>query len=245
MKKTRASKRRTPPPFPKYLKPGKDNKKLLRWIGNFLKDMRGKTTISVLAGEANVPSQTIKKIEAGTFSVCLGQLRQILSNGYKCSLEDVLADCYEKNATILNPSNDRKFDRDWHYRFCFSRNDSEPTPYLVGGKPGSYLWAAPFRRLKDQYLSVELLELARAKKYAGHTDNKPHDGVEVIHVINGTIRFYIKPSGTEGEYNKELSKGDSIHFNSLYRHSVRNDKQTHSALMLIVRHLEPKKGKSP
>ncbi len=186
----------------------------------------------------------IKKMEMGTFHLCLGQVRQICRRGYGCSLENVLDACYRVNGKVLNPSDDRVFERDWHYRLCFSAESrEEPTPFLIGGDPKSFLWAAPFRKLNGQNLAAEILELAPARKYFGFTEKNSHEGTEVVHVIHGTIRFFIKGGGREAEYNRLLTKGDSIHFNSCFLHHVENEKPTHSALLFIVRSLNISQSK--
>jgi quercetin dioxygenase-like cupin family protein len=230
-KKKKFSRRGT---FPFYLKPHPENKNLCEWIGSFLKEFRGKTSLKDLAEKAGTTTEMLTKIEAGRFELCLGAFRQVLSNGYQCSLEDVLSACHDKHEPTLN-KDDRPFHRDWHYRLCFSREEhSEPTPFLMGGIPKSFLWAVPFRQLRRQSLSTELIELAPVKKFHGFTDSKAHDGVEIIHVIHGSICVFIKP-GKEAEYNKTISRTDSIHFHSGSRHFVKNLKTQDSALMLVIR----------
>ena len=221
--------------FPYYLKPHPQNKKISEWIGNFLKDLRATKSFKTLADEAGTTSETIKRIEAGTFGLSLGQIRQILLNGYKRSLEDVLAECYKVNESILDEE-EKIFERDWHYRLCFSREmAADPTPFLMGGQPKSFLWAVPFRKLNNQNMSMELLELAPARKHFGYTQRNSHEGIEVVHVINGKVSVFIKPGTKEAEYNKDLFKTDSIHFHSKCRHYIKNEKGQDSALLLVIR----------
>ena len=150
------------------------------------------------------------------------------------------AACASRACRVSDSSDDGSaFERDWHYRLCYSNESrKDPTPLLTGGEPKSYLWAAPFRKLNGQNLATELIEIAPSRKLLGFTEKNSHEGVEVIHVINGTIRVFIKGEKKEAPYDRLLSKGDSIHFNSRFPHYISNEKTTHSALLLVVRSLD-------
>jgi hypothetical protein len=224
--------------FPYYLKPHDKNEEFLKWIGNWLRIKRANKAPSIVARAAKVPVQTIQVLEKGEFRLNLGQIREILKRGYGCGLEDVLAKCYENFGTELDPDGSRRFARDYHYSFCFGREDegSERTPVLIGGEPKKFLWAVPFRRLKGQPLVTELLELAPARKRqsTGETIQNSHLGVEIVYVIHGSIRVNIR-GGLEGAYNRELRHENCIHFNSSHVHQISNDGINTSALLLIAR----------
>jgi hypothetical protein len=222
--------------FPFYLQPGPDET-LLKWIGEWLKERRGNKSIAAVAKRAKVPPEQVGQIEQGVISVCLGQLRQLLRHGYGCSLEEVLAKCYEAFRDRLDKRRNRPFVRDYHYSFCrLTEGAKDATPMLIGGSPEKFLWAVPFRKLKHQPLVTELLELAsaRVKKASGFTLENSHTGVEVIFVVHGTVIVNIE-GGKEGSYSRTLKREDAIHFNASFTHQIKNGSNTTSALLFIVR----------
>ena len=230
--------------FPFYLKPGLDVA-LLQWVGKWIQEKRSKKTAAQVAKAAKVSPEEIERIEQGFFYLNLGQLRQILRHGYGCGLEDLLAECYEAHRERFDPKHKRRFARDYHYSFCRNiDSNKQPTPVLIGGDPENFLWAVPFRKLKRQPIVTELLELApaRKKKTSGVTAENFHDGVEIVYVIHGSIEVSIE-GGSDGPYTRKLTHEDLIHFNAGFTHQIKNDGNTTSALMLIVRSpaLAPKK----
>lgn len=182
--------------FPHYLKSGPDAV-ALRWLGNRLKAARGADLRETVAKQANVSIEQVRAIESGEFHLNLGCLREIISRGYGLSLVDLLEEAHQSLHVHFYPESatsgkDRPFDRDSHYSLCLEASKDgkqKATPLLIGGDPDSYLWAIPMRRLKDQPVVTELLELApsRKRKPSGVTPANAHEGVEVIHVIHGTI----------------------------------------------------------
>jgi mannose-6-phosphate isomerase-like protein (cupin superfamily) len=221
--------------FPFYLKPGPDAE-LLKWVGEHLRKIRAKKTIALITKTAKVTPEEIERIESGIIHHNLGQFRQILRLGYGCNLEDVLAVCFEAFKNRFNPTGSRRFERDYHYSFCLPEKDGKHrTPILIGGNPENFLWAVPFRRLRNQPLCMDLLELApsRKRKVRG-TPEIAHDGVEIIHVINGSIQVHIEGE-SEGRYSRTLKHGESIHYKSNRAHQIVNDSNITSALLQIIR----------
>ena len=82
---------------------------------------------------------------------------------------------------------------------------------------------------------MDLLELApnRKRKDRG-TPEISHDGVEIIHVINGSIQVHIEGE-SEGRYSRTLKHGESIHYRSSRSHQIVNDSNVTSALLQIIR----------
>jgi hypothetical protein len=224
--------------FPRYLP--QPNQALLKWMGNYLISLRGKKNVKSIANESDVSAEDVKNIESGKFHLNLGRVRSILQHGYGCTLEDVLAACYQENKALFHPDLDHTFDRDWHYRLRppnRGKFEEIPTPVLIGGDPKKFLWAVPMRRLKNQPLVVELLELApaRKRKESGKTLRNSHGGVEVIHVIYGEVQVFMTAGGGQGSYDKPLRAGQSIHFHCRNKHNVENLGNTTSSLLQIVR----------
>jgi quercetin dioxygenase-like cupin family protein len=93
-------------------------------------------------------------------------------------------------------------------------------------------------------MAIDLLELApaRKRKSRGITPDNAHDGVEVVHVMHGTVQ--VRVDGAEGSYSRTLKHGDSIHYHSSFAHQIQNDGSNTSALLLIVRLPEFPAGKS-
>jgi len=218
--------------FPKYLP--KPDETVLKWIGQHLRNKRGKKTVAEIAKTVDVEVDVIEKIETGTSQPNLGMFREILHRGYGLAFENLLARCY---SAFQRTFGKRHFDRDYYYSVCLKNvGKKPPTPFLVGGDNQNFMWAVPFRKLKNQPLSVELLELApsRIRKHSGATPGGVHDGVEVLSVINGTVRVTVD-TGADDPPGRELKGGDSIHFNSNHEHSITNCGNTTHALLLIVR----------
>ena len=225
------------PSFPTYLKPG-PNRDVLRWLGNQLKQLRGERTVQAVSTSAQVKPKEVIALERGDFRINLGRLRDVVSRGYKSSFEELLSKCYDAHPKVFNPGEDRYFKRESHYSLCLkkkSRDEKEPTPLLIGGDPKSYLWAIPMRCLNGQPMVTEFLELApfRKREIAGVTPNNSHDGVEIVHVIHGTIDACILYG--DGGGSRRLKAGDSIHFLARTRHQIENQEKSSSALLLVIR----------
>jgi hypothetical protein len=224
--------------FPSYLP--QPDETLSKWVGDYLKQLRGTKTHAQIAQRAKIDDldeKRIEEIESGVFRLDLGIFRHVLRRGYGRELEDVLAKLYQAFSSRFNAKKARPFARDYYYAICLlADGKKQATPFLVGGDLENFLWAVPLRKLKNQPLSVDLLELApaRVKKHSGETTGGFHDGVEVIHLINGKVKVSVD-SGAEGPIIRELRKGDSIHFNSQREHQIMNSGSTTSALLLIIR----------
>ena len=147
--------------FPFYLKPEPDPE-LLKWVGEHLQKVRAKKTAAHVAKAAKVTTEEIERIEQGIILHSLGCFRQILQWGYGCSLEDILATCFETFKERFNPKGSRHFERASHYSFCPpDKQGNHRTPLFIGGDLDSFLWAVPLRTLKMQPLSMDLLELVQ------------------------------------------------------------------------------------
>lgn len=221
---------------PKYLP--EPDETVLAWVGEYLRKVRGKRTNTDVAKAADVKPEVIHTIESGVIRQNLGLFRQILRQGYRLNLENVLAACFRTFEKKFNATGKRPiFNRDYYYSICLKNvGRHPPTPFLVGGDRDNFLWAVPMRRLKKFPLSVDLLELApaRVKNQTGATPGGSHDGVELIHVINGTVTVEID-TGEEDPKSRTLKREDSILFNSKREHWVANRGPMTSALLLIVR----------
>jgi Cupin domain len=231
------------PPLPFYLP--EPDERILKWIGEYLKKSRVKKSPDAVAKAAKVAPKIIEDIERGIVRQNLGMFRHILRRGYRLKLETILAKCYEAFADRFDQK--RRFNRDFYYAICIRNVDKHPpTAFLVAGDPENFLWAVPFRKLTKQPLSVDLLELApaREKTHRGETPGGFHEGVEIIHVINGTVSVNIETDSDDPKEGRKLKKGDSIHFNSNHEHSVANLGKTTRALLLIVRLSELPTSKS-
>jgi transcriptional regulator with XRE-family HTH domain len=229
--------------FPFYL-PAPDPD-LSKWVGAYLRDLRAKKrTPADVAKAAKVSVGDIERLEQGSLHQNLGQFRYILRHGYGCKFEDVLAKCYEEFRDRFDQTRKRRFARDYHYSLCLDEGNKTPTPLLVGGDQDNFLWAVPLRKLKKQPMAIDLLELApaRKRKSRGITPDNAHDGVEVVHVMHGTVQ--VRVDGAEGSYSRTLKHGDSIHYHSSFAHQIQNDGSNTSALLLIVRLPEFPAGKS-
>jgi hypothetical protein len=216
--------------FPHYL-PKPDNN-LLKWVGEFLQKLRSTKTPEDVAKNAHTTVEDIKKIESGKIHHNLGSFRRILQTGYGCTLEKVLAECFEAHKNQFDSH--RVFQRETHYSFR-NRTDGGNlrTPILIGGNPKKFLWAAPLRQLDNQLLSVDWLELAPTKKREKTgTPEDTHDGMEAVCVIHGAIRVQIK--NTEAG-SRPLYPRDGIHYSSRFPHQIVNDNDSQCAFMVIVR----------
>ena len=230
--------------FPHYLKSGAGDD-VMRWLGDQLKRARGTDSHGIVAQRANASVEQIRAIEKGRFHLNLGQLREIIDRGYRLSLGDLLAKCYEVFHSQFDPESaatgkKRPFDRDCHYSLCLEDSKDgkqKSTPLFIGGDPDNYLWAIPMRRLRNQPILTELLELAPSRKLkrSGVTPDNAHEGVEVIHVIYGTIDAKLSLSGEALDLSRRLSGGDTIHFNACNPHQIENVEKNSVALLLIVR----------
>jgi hypothetical protein len=77
----------------------------------------------------------------------------------------------------------------------------------------------------------------------------PHYGYVLVFIVaflnnlHGSIEVSIE-GGSDGPYNRRLTREDLIHFNSGFTHQIKNGGNTTSALLLIVRlpALTPKKS---
>jgi hypothetical protein len=216
--------------LPYYL-PKPDNK-LLKWIGDYLQKLRTTKTPEEVANDAGTTPEDIKKIESGKIHHNLGSFRRILRTGYGCTLEKVLADCFEAHKDQFDSG--RKFERDTHYSFRNrTKGGNLPTPILIGGDPKKFLWVAPLRHLQNQPVAVDWLELAPNKKREEiGTPEDTHDGVEAVCVIHGAIRVQIK--NTEAG-SRPLYPRDGIHYCSRFPHQIVNDNDSQCAFMVIVR----------
>jgi hypothetical protein len=225
------------PTFPKFLP--EPDEAVLKWIGEHLKKSRGnKRTPADVAKAAKVEVKEIEDIEEGIIHQNLGLFRRIVRRGYDRKLDNILEKCYNAFKEKFNPKGKRFFDRDYYYAICLKNEGKKPpTPLLVGGDPDNFLWAVPFRRLKKQPLTADFLELApkrTRKKKLGETLDNLHDGIEVIHVVNGTIAVTIETDAVDPP-ERTLKKGDCIHFNSTYEHHIANAGPNTPALLFIVR----------
>ena len=222
--------------FPKFL-PRPDGA-VLKWVGEHLKTSRGKKSPADVAKAAKVALEEIENIENGIIHQNFGLFRCIVRHGYGRKMDDILLKCYNAFKDTFNPKGKRFFDRDYYYAICLKNEGRKPpTPLLVGGDPDNFLWAIPFRKLKNQPLSVDFLELApkrTRKKKLGETPDNVHDGIEIVHVINGTITVTIETDAVDPP-ERTLKPGDSIHFNAAYEHHISNAGNITPALLFIVR----------
>ena len=221
--------------FPHYLKPGPDQE-LLKWVGGFLQKRRQKMKAAQSAKIAGITIDQLNKIEQGTIHCNLGTFRQILKLAYGCSLEDVMAECFGAFKDRFNSKGSSPFERDFHYTFSLPNKDGKfSTPILIGGDGVRFLWAAPMRRLRNQPLCMDFLELAPHRKKMVHGISKDeHDGTEIVHVMKGSVNVEIDGE-SESNYNRTLTAGESIHYRSRSSHRITNAGSVTPALLLIIR----------
>ncbi|MDE2106695.1 MAG: cupin domain-containing protein [Patescibacteria group bacterium] len=224
------------PPLPKaFPKPNED---VLKWVGEQLQKWRGQKTTASVAKLANVSPEEVEKIEQGIIHVGLGKFRDIIQKGYNRKLDDVLVKCHEVFKDRFNSTGKRRYNRDYYFSVCLKdEGQKKATPFLVGGDPENFLWAVPIRKLKHQPLSVDLLALApkRKKRHLGEIPNSRHEGVEIIHVINGSVMVTVE-TDIEDPPGRPLKAGDSIYLISSREHSVCNVENGTPALLMIVRY---------
>jgi hypothetical protein len=224
--------------FPRYLKQQSRDTTALRWMGNKLKEHRHDKSLHDIANRSCTESAILEKIEDGNFSVNVGKLRKIISDGYGMDFDDLVADCYKHNKATLDKAQ-RHFNRPHYYSVRHQKyKDKPPTPFLIGGDTESLLWAIPLRKLEGQPLVMEFLELAphrKRKETIGAITQEFHNGVELIFVVHGRIDVQIRLKDGDGEYESHLKAGDCIHFHSREPHSIQNADNNSSALLYIVR----------
>ncbi len=222
--------------FPTYL-PLPDESQL-KWLAEYLQAVRGNRNTADVAKKSKVKEHEVQAIESGTLNLGLGRLRHILKYGYKQKLEGVLAKCFEAFKGKCDPKGKHPFEREGAYSIFYKESpEGGATPLFVGGDPDRFLWAVPLRQLKKHPHSVDFLELGpqRKLKPSGETFDNVHDGVELVHVINGTVTVSVRPEGAEKSSKWTVDAGASVHFNSKYEHRIFNPGTTTSALLLVVR----------
>ena len=199
--------------FPFYLTPRPCDTAALAWLGKRLCVARGRKRVKAIAEAAKVPQDNIRAIEKGVFHLGLGQLRHLIRHGYGADFGDLLAECFEANREAFDAQKSRPFDRDYHYALTLHGDSVKgPTALLIGGNPKSFLWAIPMRRLRDQAMVTEYLELAPKRKRlsAGLTPGNEHEGSEVVFVMNGSVTVHI--SGRTGENDVSRTVGAETRF---------------------------------
>jgi mannose-6-phosphate isomerase-like protein (cupin superfamily) len=224
--------------FPFYLPQRPSDKVALAWLGKRLREKRATRTPKMVASAANVSLQQVRDLEKGIFHIGLGQLRRIVSHGYGTDFSDLMADCFKANREAFDAEQIRPFDRDYYYAITQrTAHGKGPTAVLIGGDPKSFLWAIPMRRLKNQPMVTEYLELSPKRKRlaAGLTPGNVHDGSEVLFVIHGSVTVHIAGSDGERELSRDLERGDAIHFRSLHPHNIENTGWNTTAFLLVVR----------
>jgi transcriptional regulator with XRE-family HTH domain len=223
--------------FPRYLKQKPSDKAALKWMGKKLKELRGEKSIDRLAMSVNVEPSAIKRIEQGEFILNLGKLRNVTQEGYKIDFNKLLTDCYEQNSKLFEKEN--QFSRPSFYSVRWEKSMTRPpTPLLTGGDRKSFFWAVPLRRLENQSIVVEFLELKdhRTKREEiGAVTPEFHGGVELLYVVYGAIDVEITPRETKKPLPSHLKAGDCIHFHSNELHSITNHSDKSSAFLYIVR----------
>ncbi len=233
--------------FPRYLRhiwQGELSSLARKWLAQHLKKTRDQQSLELaaVAQSAGVNIAELEAVEKGRYYMSLGQFRDVLKKGYGVSLEEILVKFCDENRVYFRkppgPRDEKPFERDY-YRVRWQQNPDDRgsalTQFLVGGDPKRFLWAVPIRRLQpEQSATVEILELApqRTRKglASGQTVQSSHEGEEIIHVIYGKVDVFIEP-----DHDRPLAAGDSIHFHSSHRHSVRNRERNNRALLLVVR----------
>jgi DNA-binding XRE family transcriptional regulator len=222
--------------FPAYLTQGHE-KHLLQIVANQLRSARGARTRESIAKAAKISVKTVIALEKGEFRLNLGHLRDIVRQGYRTNFEELLHTCYKENRERFDPQERRPFERDQHYSLCLRPGEGKSaTPLLIGGESEKYLWAVPMRKLKNQPLVTEFLELApmRKRKPSGSTPDNAHEGVEVIFVMHGTVQANIFHKG-DSPNSRKLKAGECFHFHARNAHTIENVEKSTSALLLIVR----------
>lgn len=224
--------------FPTYLPPP-DNT-ALSLLGKYLKRSRKRTSIHEVARLARVSPNAISALEAGSSHLTAGQLRHIVTLGYKRSFVKLLSECYQtSNVDRLG----RPFWRSFYYRVRLKAGflPDEATPLLTGGIADSFIWGIPFRIIGEaptveQKTALEFLELAprRKKSRAGCTAPHAHSGQEVLYVIHGTLDVFIQ-GRSKGHSLVRVNAGEAIHFLSGQSHYLENVGKDTSVLIFLVR----------
>lgn len=226
--------------FPTYLP--SPNKTHVAWVAHFLKERRKENTPKPPAREDSTELQEIEALENGIWHLGVGRFRYLLKKHYQMQLEDVLAECFNAFKADIDPQSIHAFQRDQAYSVFYKNSpEGKMTPSFVGGNPSKFIWAVPFRRLKNQQ-TFDFLELApkRKSKPSGETVYNVHDGYELLHVINGTVSVVIRSNDVEKSFTWTVDAGASVHFNSMQQHRIENASVITSALVMVARQTEVK-----
>ena len=231
--------------FPFYLKQ-RANPDAQKWLGERLaseraaNEKRGKIEIAEVATAANTSPETVEQLEAGVFHLTLGAFYDIVRLGYGAEPLKLFEDLYNAFPLIYNPTKKRRFARDFHYSLSRRVENKRKViaPLFVGGDPENYLWGVAMRRLKNQSVVTEFLELAlmikRSRK--GFLPRQAHGGAEVLVVIFGTVTVQFGEAADDDDAeSRTLAQGDCIHFVSSRHHYIENDEANSTALLLVVR----------
>ena len=261
--KIRKPRRHVPPPsyekadrrsFPYFLTPGEKGSKLELdalemhakrriLIAQQIANARpqGDVELEKIANKLEEDLSVLKKIESGDFCVPLGTFLDILRKGYGLEFGSLLAELFptEKTPKLKKGGAKKATDSEPADHFAFywhTVSYGNPTAFLLGGDFKEYVWAAPIQTLMPNRISFELLELAigtddpRDGSFAHHV----HDGLEIITPLFGHVEV------TVGDRNgRELKQGDCIHLNATEPHKIRNRSRGSTALMFVVRTVEP------
>jgi hypothetical protein len=203
-----------------------------RMLGFHIRSVRGKGSPDDIARKAKVSSEQILAMESGLFLMSFGKLQDVIRNGYKIEFTDLLEwYCSQRLKGLEEDSFKRNY-------FCSMsipvENKDDIGPLFIGGDPKSYLWAIPMQRLRNQRISMQLLELApyRKRMSVGSTPSEIYRGTQVVHVIHGTIQCCI--NNDRDSFQKRVKAGESIHLFTSRRHYFENTEMNTSALLLIV-----------
>ena len=257
----------TAPKFPAYLSAPDD--KGLGFLGAELKAKRlalkrFSADEKKKASTAGVTEADINAIEKGQIHLDLGRFREIVRCYYEADLLTVVGDVFAKHQEhfdkkpigVGDDRQSRLFKRDYRYAIDVFKNkvknkankakQGEPkdteehdTPFLFGGDPESLLWAIPLRRLTNQPITIEYLELAHKKEKRKGAKIKwsQHAGVEVIYLIYGELMVHVKHDGPK-HGPRPLKQGGVIHFHSHCPHTVENTHKQLSALLMVIRYTD-------
>ncbi|QQQ64359.1 helix-turn-helix transcriptional regulator (plasmid) [Paenarthrobacter ureafaciens] len=193
-------------------------------IGNRLRHLRLQRSMSLrtLAGMLGISASALSQLETGRRSPSLERLHQI-----------VAALDYPLNAVFDDDSGrDENPHAGEEERFpgqtsedlagvIIQRALQAPAVILAGNI--EWTAAAP--------MQVSGLDLLRVTYPAGAQPAEPvtHTGVEIVHVVQGTLRFEV------GDERSELSNGDSIMYNAKTPHRISNPtKEPASAIWTVI-----------
>jgi hypothetical protein len=243
----RSVKRRNHAAFPFYLKESRGSS-INAW---FAQELAAKTKKS---GLSEKDLGLAKTLESGEFPLTVGALHEFVQRVYGSELLVMLEDVYTKKKEAIDRFG--HFSGDGYYAYisetkkrrkqkpkhlfvsAFISDAREPTPMLFGGVSGQFRWAIPLRKLNDQPMHVDFLELG-AKKTTGTGRGKtgPHTNIghEVIFVIHGrvSVRFYDERDHTFGP--PPLQKNEFVQFPGERRHDIENVSPNTTALLLVIR----------